>query len=225
MADRALTSLSYELWIEHVFSHEVRKYQNAWYFDLGCDTWEAPADVSVAYLTRLFEDPEPAVAYFSDAQIAQGLYYLIDSGAGGVVMVLGEAAVPLSDRERCVRAIYSLFAELFAPRCAPRLSHLDVGKAEDGPGTAELNGLCYMWWDIFSGGGLDLTPVYLATMERILELDSIACQESALHGLGHWAAYDARAVEAIVDRFLRRSQGLSSELTAYARSARVGCVL
>lgn len=219
MADKALTSLSYEQWIEHVFSHEVRKYRNAWYFDLGCAAWEGPADVTVDFLTRLFEDPEPALAYFSDAQIAQGFHYLIDSGAGGVVMALGDEAVPLAERERCVRSIRSLFARLFAPKCTPHLSHLDE------PGAGEINGVCYMWWDIFAAGGLDLTPAYLAAMEGILDLDSIACRESALHGLGHWAAYDARAVEAIVDRFLRRYPGLRAELVTYARSARGGCVL
>jgi hypothetical protein len=219
MAGRALTSLSYEAWIEHVFSHEVRPYRNAWYFDPDCDMWSAPAWLSVGYLTRLFENPEPALAYFSDAQIAQGLHYLIDSGAGGVVLALGDESVPLIDRERCVRAIEILFANLFAARCTPHLSHLDE------PGAGDLNGICYMWWDVFATGALDLTGATLAAMERILALDSIACQESALHGLGHWRAYDERAVEAIIDAYLTRRPCLRRELGAYARAARGGCVL
>jgi hypothetical protein len=225
MAGNALTALTFEAWIEHAFSHEVRKYQNAWYFDAGCDTWNGPAWLSVEYLTRLFEDPAPALAYFSDAQIAQGLHYLIDSGAGGVALALGDAAVPLADRERCVRAIYALFSELFAPKCTPHLSHLDGPNASRSDEAGDLNGVCYMWWDVFATGTLDLTAATLQTMERILSLDSIACRESALHGLGHWRAYDERAVEAIIDAFLKRHPALRPELATYAKAARSGCVL
>ena len=32
--ENRLTELSYEDWLEHVFSHEIRKYQAAWHFDL-----------------------------------------------------------------------------------------------------------------------------------------------------------------------------------------------
>jgi len=59
--------------------------------------------------------------------------------------------------------------------------------------TGPLNYVCYMWWDEFpsiaSAGDSDLPMLHdaaLRTMERILLLSSLACQESALHGLGHW---------------------------------------
>jgi hypothetical protein len=218
MSGKQLTSLSYDDWIDHVFSHPVPKYQAAWYFDPDADWWNGPSDLTVGYLTRLFEDPETPLADFADSQISQGLHYLIDSGAGGVALALGDAAVPLADRERCVRAIHDLFAKLFVPRCTPHLSH------RDEPGAGPLNGVCYMWWDVFAGGGPELNPATFATIERILALDSIACQESALHGLGHWPAGRDAAVAAI-DAYLRRSPGLRPELAAYATAARSGCVL
>jgi hypothetical protein len=62
-------------------------------------------------------------------------------------------------------------------------------------------------------------------MERILELDSIACQEGALHGLGHWQREYPGEVERIVDRFLESRGGLDARLIDYAKAARCGCVL
>jgi hypothetical protein len=224
--ENRLTELSYEDWLEHVFSHEIRKYQAAWYFDLDAPWWDGPPAVTVAYLTRLFEDPDPALAYFADSQIAQGLHYLIDSGAGGYVVALSQSAVALQERLRCLESIGTLFAHLFAPRCTPHLSHLDE------PGASPLNVTCYMWWDIFPVGGPAGDPdggamdqAILSVMEGMLDLPSPACQESALHGLGHWQTRHSDQVGAIVDRFLSQHTGLRPELAAYARGARTGCVL
>jgi hypothetical protein len=41
----------------------------------------------------------------------------------------------------------------------------------------------------------------LRTMARILGFKSVACQESALQGLGHWQRDHDRQVNAIVDGF------------------------
>jgi hypothetical protein len=65
----------------------------------------------------------------------------------------------------------------------------------------------------------------LQAMERILLLESIACQESALHGLGHWQRQCPDAVTVIIDRFLKNATGRDPRLVAYAKSARCGCVL
>jgi len=57
-----------------------------------------------------------------------------------------------------------------------------------------------------------------------LELDHIACQESALHGLGHWAHSYPERVEKIVDEFLTHNENLRPELKQYALQARSGKV-
>jgi hypothetical protein len=224
--DNRLTDLSYEDWIEHVFSHEVRKYQAAWYFDHDAPWWDGPAAVIVNYLTRLFEDPEPALAYFADSQIAQGLYYLVDTGAGGDARVITQSVVPLAERLRCLRSIGTLFDRIFAKRCTPTLSHLDE------PGAGPLNGVCYMWWDIFPIGGAAGDPeaktideAILSVMETSLALACPACQESALHGLGHWQSRYPERVATAIDDFLSRQEDLQPELVAYARAAHTGCVL
>jgi hypothetical protein len=62
-------------------------------------------------------------------------------------------------------------------------------------------------------------------MRRTLNLDSIACQEAALHGLGHWARYRSGDVAAVIDAFLGDGRSKRAALASYARSARCGCVL
>ena len=83
MAVVRLADLTFEHWLEHVFSHEVRFQRPAWFFDADHDWWDPKPVVAVGYLTRLFEDAETALRYFSDSQIAQGLTYLVSTSASG----------------------------------------------------------------------------------------------------------------------------------------------
>jgi hypothetical protein len=221
-----LTDLSFEQWLEHAFGQAVRFQQNAWFFDPDSDWWDPEPAQALAYLTRLFEDPEPALAWFSDDQIAQGLTYLVSCSTSGDNGWFYATTVPIEQRVRCVEAVGAVFARLFAPRCTAHLSHL----SEAGAGT--LNVVCYMWWDDFPCLALPDDPhrsvlhdAALRTMEQILTLRSLAGQESALHGLGHWQRQHADPVVKIIDRFLDAHPALDPRLAAYARSARCGCVL
>jgi hypothetical protein len=58
----------------------------------------------------------------------------------------------------------------------------------------------------------------------ILHLDSLACQESALHGLGHWQPEHEEKVAAIIDDFCEAYRETDPRLLVYAKSARCGCV-
>jgi hypothetical protein len=89
-----------------------------------------------------------------------------------------------------------------------------------------------MWWDIipFFGAPDDpsrqkLDEAALSVMQKTLSLDSLACRESALHGLGHWQHCYPERVGEIIDRALSGAKGWPRELTDYARDARRGCVL
>ena len=146
-----LTDLTFDAWIEHAFGPAVRFDGNAWYFDLDCDWWDPEPAEAIAYFTRLFEDPEPALRWFADAQIAQGLTYLVDTMAAGDDGWFSAPAAPVQHRLRCVAAIATLFAQLFAPRCTPHLGH----RSETG---GPLNTVCYMWWDVFPAIALPGDP-------------------------------------------------------------------
>ena len=222
-----LTGLPFEAFVEHAFGHEVRFHGNAWFFDVDSDFWDPGPAEALARLTRLFEDPVPALEWFSDRQIAQGLTYLVNTMASGDNGWFYAPEVPLAARLRAVESVGDLFEKLFLPRCAPLLGHRSEGEI----GT--LNSVCYMWWDTFPTIALAGDPhlpalhaAAFAVMERILHMDSPACQESALHGLGHWARYGGEeAVPRIIDGFLAARPDLDPRLAAYARSARSGCVL
>lgn len=221
-----LQNLSFDAWLEHSFGREVRFQQAPWYFDPDTDWWDPLPVEAVSYLTRLFEDPESALQGFADSQIAQGLTYLVNTSASGDNRWLCSTDVPIKDRVRCINSVAILFEKLFEPRCAPSLSHLSEADA----GT--LNCVCYMWWDVFPSlalaGDPDLPTLHdcaLNVMERTLRLDSIACQESALHGLGHWHRDCGEQVTQIIDRFCESHSGADPRILAYARSARCGCVL
>ena len=56
-----LKNLTYHDWLEHAFGHEVRFHQAAWFFDHDRDWWDPEPAVALAYLTRLFEGPEPLI--------------------------------------------------------------------------------------------------------------------------------------------------------------------
>src|SRR5258708_31689963 len=199
---------------------------NPWYFDPDISHWEPSADEALSHLIGLFENPLSALENYADSQISQGLTYLVNTMASGDSGWFSSRAASVSQRLRAIGAIYSLFDQLFRPQCAPIMSHLDE------EGAKPLNGNCYMWWDGFPSVALPGDPdrlalhdAVLAVMGKILTLDSIACQESALHGLGHWQRERPMIVESNIDRFLRSNTALDHRLVAYAQAARCGCVL
>jgi hypothetical protein len=161
-----------------------------------------------------------------DAELNMGLTYLISPGLGEHMLCLDDPSVPIATRVRCVRSCETLFRQLLLPRCSPHLSH------RDEPGASPLNLVCYMWWDtmpVYGGSHPQdrhaLHQAALETMGAILQMGSVACQESALHGLGHWHSNFPEQVEDLVDAFIRSHANARPDLLAYARSARCGCVL
>ena len=196
-----------------------------WYFDVDATYWDAPADLTVEYITRLFEQTVPLLSQYTDEQLNQGFWYPVSNGCSDMMFALNDESVPLERRVRCLKSFRSIFEKVFAVRCSQHLSHLDEKNA------CPLNSACYMWWDLFPLGGRPGTPsgraiqlAALGVMTETLGLDSLACQESALHGLGHWQPSYPLEVKRIVDRFLETNKALRAELIAYARSARSGCV-
>jgi hypothetical protein len=220
-----LTDLSFDAWIEHAFAPAVRIGRNAWFFDDDCPWWDPPPSVAVAHITRLFEDPVPPLQWFADAQIAQGLTYLFSISATGGKDWLSDPTTPLDQRVACVRSIFTLFEQLFAPRCTNDLAFMSMQAG------APLNGVCYMWWDEFIAiaqpGDRHFDTLHeaaLDVMAATLQLQSPACQEAALHGLGHWHLQFPKRTEEIIAAYLATNPGLDPKLTVYARSAQSGCV-
>jgi hypothetical protein len=238
---RELTDLPFETWVTFVFDHPapdsdtptgMRKSEvvisHPWYLERDRDWWNPSRqpEVTVAYLTNLFENVPHTLASFSDAQVKEGLWFLLSPACSDHLLTLLNPAVAWSVRKRCIDSIFTLFERFLALRCSPHLSHLDE------PGANPLNAVCYMWWDLLPVAGKPDDPTrkqideaFLDVMRRSLELASDACRESALHGLGHWHLEYPTAVETIITQFLKRHSALRSELKAYALAAQQGLVL
>jgi hypothetical protein len=205
-------------WLASIFDHPAEGPE--WYRDPHAVTRDPEPAECVRLLGGLLEQPASQLARYSDGQLARGLWFLVDNACSSYALALLAPEVEVHARLRCIEAVPRLFREVFQARCRPLLSHLDT------QGESPLNTTCYMWWDLFPSWGVpgrDVDTALLAAMTAILEIDSLACQESALHGLGHWRASHPQRVEEAIDRYLKRAHP-PDELRRYAVSAREGCI-
>ena len=72
-----------------------------WYCDAEAPFWNGPAELTAAYVTRLFEEPLPALEGFREAELNIGLNYLISPGFGEHMRCLDDPAMPLPARAMC----------------------------------------------------------------------------------------------------------------------------
>ncbi|HKY55358.1 MAG TPA: hypothetical protein VJM08_13665, partial [Anaerolineales bacterium] len=220
---KQLKDLTFEEWLMYVFDHPVEDHKEAWYWNIDRDWWEEePADV-IEFLTQAFENAETIFQPYSDAQLNQGLWFIASNSCSNHMFALMDASVPWSAQKRCIYSIHQLYEQCFAKRCTPHLSHIDE------PGAGPLNSVCYMWWDIIPIYGRPDDPTWkefdqdiLQVMESTLQLDSIACRESALHGLGHWQHHYPARVGEIIDKFSMTHRDLPPKLEAYMINAYTG---
>jgi hypothetical protein len=220
------SDLSFDEWIHHIFVHDDNPDMPWWFWGVDADYWQAPPSQVIAMLTKLFENPFPVLSDYRDEQVNRGLWYIVSNGGSDYMFALLDETVPLVERLRCISSFYTLFEKLYAVRCSAHLSHLDE------PGSNPLNMVCYMWWDLLPiAGSIDqhdgeaMNAAFLDVMARALALDSTACQEAALHGLGHWASTHPVRVRTIIEAFLAQNRSLRQELRQYAETALSGCVL
>ena len=214
-----------EVWVAYLFDHPEADCD--WHFEDDAPFLELGAEREAELIARMFETSGECLARFSDVQINNGLWYLLQSHTSGHMECLVDGEVPLSKRERVLRSFLPFFRDVVAPRCEGLLDSAGESRA----GTLDTG--AYMWWDLLGlmpGGDEDddrrrLESVALKVMESILALPYDSCRESALHGLGHWCEGYPKRVSGIIDAFLEGAAGLRPELVDYARTARAGQVL
>jgi len=193
---------------------------------------------TVAFITRTFNEIEQVAQPYTDAQLQQGLNYLTSAACSDYMHTLKNPEVPVAARIAAVESFYTVYEKLYAVRCDRKLGS-QMTTAGDNP----LNGSCYMWWDVIAlypatsdsppddptylphhRAMLDLIDPAFDVMGRTLALDHIACQEAALHGLGHWQHAYPERVAAMVDAFLDANPNMNPALRTYAQAARQGMV-
>lgn len=214
----------YTEWLRYVFDRPVTP--NAWFFDLDVEPFDAGPCELAGLIVATFEHCGRDLAPYSDEQLSHGISFILDNSSSDCVFALMSEDVPLALRLRAIASLEKLYSDIFEPRCAPVLGHLD----EDG-GNA-MNTVCYMLWDasplscwerskekaVFYGAVADV-------LDHALRSPNRACVESALHGLGHIHLYHSCRVEQIVDAFLEHGVRRFPELRRYAQRARKGQVL
>lgn len=211
---------TFDEWLDDYFYYQER--------DSDCDaevpSQELPTAVKVEYLTRMFSAPLQCIGRFSDRKLNKGLWYLL--GRTDDILALVDDSVPEAERVACVESMRYLYTDLFAVRCTDVTSHWESHGDEVSP----LNGVCYMWWDILPISGMpedpsraNLDDAILEVMEEALNIPSQACQESALHGLGHWASDYPERVRSAVAGYLA-IRPVRSPLREYALAAAEGRV-
>lgn len=223
---KQLQNLTFEHWLRFTFDRPVAELSNAWYWNIDRDWWDENPTDTIGFLTQAFENAEAVFKPYSDAQLNQGLWFIASNSCSNHMFALLDESVPWSAQKRCIYSIHKLYEQCFAKRCTPHLSHIDE------PGASPLNLVCYMWWDIVPFTGHPGNSVWeefdqdiLRVMESTLELDSIACRESALHGLGHWQHHYPEQVGEIINAFSMRHRDLPKSLETYLINAFTGYVL
>jgi hypothetical protein len=166
-------------------------------------------------LAEVFENSATVLAPYGEDSVNQAFWNL----SVGALLAVEDDSIPWALRQRVIDSCVPLFHDFFAIRCQPVLGHL----SEEG---SPLNSSCYMWWD-FDCWRFHAPPAALIDPIRsVLAIDHLACQESALHGLGHlYRRGQATVAIEIIDEFLRHHSNLRVELVEYARKARAGRVL
>ncbi|MEM9951832.1 MAG: hypothetical protein AAF846_09545 [Chloroflexota bacterium] len=197
----------------------------AWYFDIDAPYLQPEPNTLVAYLKRAFTEIDTIAQSYSDAQMNQGINYVINNACSDFIFCLVDDSVPLSQRLKAVEAMANVYEKLYAVKCS------NQPLPDYSPDANPLDHTCYMWWDIIPFYGKSGNVSYeqldqsiLQVMQRTLQLDNYLCQRGALHGLGHWKHAYPEQVEAIIDAFLERDN-LHEATIQYAKVARTGYIL
>lgn len=198
-----LDTLSYAEFVDFAFGHNLD--DSVWYYSFDGYKF-GNTNVVVRHLITLFRAPEILAKKFTPRQIESGFYFVASLlCAIKFDGLFWDTRVPFEKREELIFANYDLFSKLFA--------HY------------ETENICFMWWDSLAYGyymengkaadedGARVQQVMFETLKKILEIDSEACQKSALHGLGHLKHAET---EPTIKDFLRRRR-VSQELKDYAQ--------
>jgi hypothetical protein len=229
-------SVTFDEWVEWACDHPVAaEGGKEWWWHVPRDwkggRWlDRPPEQALAYVAKLFENPVTYLSSYSDAQIDQGINFIVSRACSKHFEWLVDQRVDHALRAGCIRSLEKLFRDLLAPRCSDNVWIY----------TKPLNHICDMLWDIVVRGAdtaernpdgtyrlvrdSEIDKVVLDTLAHVLAIPSVACQQSALHGLGH-LVHDAKLGSEVIQQYLDDHPNLRSDLRRYAFIAMFGGVL
>lgn len=176
------------------------------------------------YIMRLNRTLPQIAAEHGEEAVNRAVWHTFGTGSCYAREVLERSS---SDaRFDFMASVRDLYAIGFTRLCSDFFGHLDRGPAAARP----LNSACYMLWDMGGiecpaiAGDAEALDMALDVLAFALTLENWACQESALHGLGHFAMDCRDGTTPVIEGYLNR-RDIPTELRDYARAAISGCVL
>jgi len=213
----------YKEWLRYVFDHPTNDRQ--WYFDLDAPDFAATQEDHVDLIRETFSRSGQDLLQFSDAQVYQGLWFLVSPSGSDFIFSFTNEIVPTQKKVDAIRSIYDLYRNCFAKRCTEVLGY------KDEPSASDLNSICYMFWDVCptvtnldnAKDQKELEEAIFWVLENIIRLPHRACIEGGLHGLGEISCYYEKRVREVITEFLKTAQ-FDPVLRKYAENASVGDV-
>lgn len=177
-----------------------------------------------AYATRFNGDIAQIVAEHGEHPVGKAIWHIYGVGSGCMWDVLDSSLG--GERLHFMESVKTLYVDGFMRFCSNHFGNTDSGPEPSRP----LNSACYMLWDMDGiecpaiNGDTEMLDSSLDVLGFALNLDHLACQESALHGLGHLAHSYREITTPIIRDYLRRAKP-NDELRQYAKNAIVAYVL
>jgi hypothetical protein len=205
-----ISEYSFDDFVRFLFDRDVpptTEKRNPWYWDTEA---AYTPDLILSYYVKLFRQPQFLRDRFSKPQLEQGFWAIQSDNLNcSVSRLISDSDLPFEGREKCIEAMVDLFRNLFL--------------------TEPLDTSVQMWWDSLcydwhcgnrkrERGGEDqrLQDVIFQTLASILAIDSVVCQGTALHGLGH---LHHPKTENLIQSFIAEHPTLTKGQREYANAA------
>jgi hypothetical protein len=194
-----------------------------WYFSDEHEDLNLQKDQLVQLAAQAFSDVAKAANQFDEKQVCMGLRYLVNPSCSPIPYLYLDASIDFSIRSNAIMSMQALFQNLFA-----NLSSEHALYQASGGSPLSYRETCYMWWEMFPRHGVprradmeETDAIICQTISSILEIDNLACQESALHGLGHWFSSRPNEVSEAIKSFLPHAPVALKEYAINAMQGRV----
>lgn len=166
--------------------------------------WEITDELLIQHATKLFLKPDFLFDEYTLEQIEQGFRFI--PIVGDLELVVWDKKVALSIRQECIVSMVNLFERVFMKN--------------------SLGDVTFMWWDSFRSfedePEWEIREVIFNSLTKIIKMDSVICQNSALHGFGH---LEHNGKKKVIEQFLETHPSIDADTREYALAAIEGKVL
>jgi hypothetical protein len=196
-----LDKLNFDEWLDFVFDEKWADSKTE-YEELS--DFEGNLEVFVENCIKLFENPSFLLEKYNSIQLESGFFYFILSPRVSLNWWIWDKRSSIDLRRSFISSSVNIFENVFTKNA--------------------LEHSCFMWWDCLrdfrDDKDLKVSDWMFAALSRILKINSLDCQLSALHGLGH---IEHQGKKDLIETFLRRNPNFADK--EYALAAIDGKIL